>query len=130
MDEDAPLRVDPMDLMAKLRVSTPAQERKCLGMDLRSPDLGPSRSAQLSGPRNLKEAFDAQPAGRGAELVLRSAADDGPFAFGPDSVDDGPVRGDWGPPSARSLVAAVSSPARTSVTPLLEEIEARVCILL
>lgn len=95
MDEDAPLRVDPMDLMAKLRVSTPAQERKCLGMDLRSPDLGPSRSAQLSGPRNLKEAFDAQPAGRGAELVLRSAADDGPFAFGPDSVDDGPVRGDW-----------------------------------
>lgn len=119
MDEDAPLRVD---LMAKLRVST----RKCLGMDLRSPDLGPSRSAQLSGPRNLKEAFDAQPAGRGAEPVLRSAADDGPFAFGPDRVDDGPVRGDWdvlefdllAPSSARSLVAAVSSPARTSVTPL------------
>jgi hypothetical protein len=123
VDEDAPLRVD---LMAKLRVSTPAQERKCLGMDLRSPDLGPSRSAQLSGPRNLKEAFDAQPAGRGAELVLRSAADDGPFAFGPDRVDDGPVRGDWdvlefdllAPSSARSLLAAVSSPARTSVTPL------------
>lgn len=67
---------------------------------------------------------------------LRAASEDGPFAFDLDRNDDGPGHGAWDvlefdllvPSPGHSLVALVSTPPRATAVPLMDEIEARMCI--
>lgn len=106
-------------------------------LDLRSPDLGPSRSAQYAGQRNLKDAFDAQPDGGRARFLLRTILDDGPVCLGPVALDDGPIHREWDvlefdalltPLPGRSLVAVVTSPPRSPVASQVNDIEATICV--
>ena len=66
------------------------RKQNCLVSDLQTPNLGPCRSAQVFGPRMLREAVDACPEGLGVVRRLRAASEDGPFAFDLDRNDDGP----------------------------------------
>lgn len=114
-----PNRVDPMDW-------TQGCLPRC---GSRTAYLGPCRSAQVFGPRMLREAVDACPEGLGVVRRLRAASEDGPFAFDLDRNDDGPGAGALLAPSpGHSLVALVSTPPRATAVPSMDEIEARMRI--